>query len=568
MAVKAQFIAGQWLPGSGATMSKLAPEDQSLLWQAASAGADDVQAACAAARAAFYPWSHRPLAERIDVVQRFAALLETHKEALATLISRETSKPLWETRTEVQAMIGKAAISIEAYHQRTGFHESTLPDGKALLRHKPHGVMAVFGPYNFPGHLPNGHIIPALIAGNTIVFKPSELTPATAEMTVQLWQQAGIPDGAINLLQGGKATGQALLENRDIDGVLFTGSAAAGFHFHRYFGGQPEKMLALEMGGNNALIVADVADIDAALHVIIQSAFISAGQRCTCARRLIVPRGEQGDALLQRLVEASAVILRGFIADGESGVVVRRADQAIKVCFKTRHMSSQDPLSEWQARRYRRRKRQRIADQRGHRPGTVIGGIPRCRAMVTGGAHPAKRRFTRCAGQRLVPVDDPGSRLVRQLIKLRRIAGDQPDGQAIAGLIGEANRLREAVVTDNRQQRAKVLFIRHLNAGDVDDPRGQHRGARVRLAHAQQHLAAEPLQFLLRRQHVLRSVERDHPAHKRRRLIIPLAGADLRAGLYQPLQQRIPLLAARHDQPARAGAALPGRDKRRLDNHM
>ncbi|SBH79827.1 succinylglutamate-semialdehyde dehydrogenase [Klebsiella pneumoniae] len=281
MAVKAQFIAGQWLPGSGATMSKLAPEDQSLLWQAASAGADDVQAACAAARAAFYPWSHRPLAERIDVVQRFAALLETHKEALATLISRETSKPLWETRTEVQAMIGKAAISIEAYHQRTGFHESTLPDGKALLRHKPHGVMAVFGPYNFPGHLPNGHIIPALIAGNTIVFKPSELTPATAEMTVQLWQQAGIPDGAINLLQGGKATGQ------------------------------PEKMLALEMGGNNALIVADVADIDAALHVIIQSAFISAGQRCTCARRLIVPRGEQGDALLQRLVEASAQIRAG-----------------------------------------------------------------------------------------------------------------------------------------------------------------------------------------------------------------------------------------------------------------
>ncbi len=263
-------------------------------------GADDVQAACAAARAAFYPWSHRPLAERIAVVERFAALLETHKEALATLISRETSKPLWETRTEVQAMIGKAAISIEAYHQRTGFHESTLPDGKAQLRHKPHGVMAVFGPYNFPGHLPNGHIIPALIAGNTIVFKPSELTPATAEMTVQLWQQAGVPDGVINLLQGGKATGQALLENRDIDGVLFTGSAAAGFHFHRYFGGQPEKMLALEMGGNNALIVADVADVDAALNVIIQSAFISAGQRCTCARRLIVPRGEQGDALLQR----------------------------------------------------------------------------------------------------------------------------------------------------------------------------------------------------------------------------------------------------------------------------
>jgi succinylglutamic semialdehyde dehydrogenase len=311
MAINAQLIAGQWQQGSGATLTKLAPEDQSVLWQAASAGAAEVQAACAAARGAFYAWSHRPLAERIACVQRFAALLEAQKEALATLISRETSKPLWETRTEVQAMIGKAGISIEAYSERTGQRETAMPDGKALLRHKPHGVMAVFGPYNFPGHLPNGHIIPALIAGNTVVFKPSELTPATAELTVKLWLQAGIPDGVINLIQGGKETGQALLENRDIDGVLFTGSASTGFHFHRYLSGQPEKMLALEMGGNNALIVADVTDSDAALNVIIQSAFISAGQRCTCARRLLVKRGAEGDALLQRLVEASARIRSG-----------------------------------------------------------------------------------------------------------------------------------------------------------------------------------------------------------------------------------------------------------------
>ncbi len=144
MAVKAQFIAGQWLPqrrndeqtGPGGSVAAVAGGQR---------GADDVQRPAPRARGVL-SWSHRPLAERIDVVQRFAALLETHKEALATLISRETSKPLWETRTEVQAMIGKAAISIEAYHQRTGFHESTLPDGKALLRHKPHGVMAVFGP--------------------------------------------------------------------------------------------------------------------------------------------------------------------------------------------------------------------------------------------------------------------------------------------------------------------------------------------------------------------------------------------------------------------------------------
>ncbi|WP_407575904.1 succinylglutamate-semialdehyde dehydrogenase [Raoultella terrigena] len=333
MAINAHFIAGQWLQGSGAPLTKLAPENQAPLWQAASAGAAEVQAACAAARGAFYAWSHLALAERIACVQRFAALLDAHKEALAEMISRETSKPLWETRTEVQAMIGKAAISIDAYAERTGDRESAMPDGKALLRHRPHGVMAVFGPYNFPGHLPNGHIIPALIAGNTVVFKPSELTPATAELTVQLWQQAGIPAGVINLIQGGKETGQALLENRDIDGVLFTGSASVGTHFHRYLGGQPEKMLALEMGGNNALIVADAADIDAALHVIIQSAFISAGQRCTCARRLLVRHGEQGDALLQRLVAASASIRAGrWDAEPQpfmGGVISLQAAQAM-----------------------------------------------------------------------------------------------------------------------------------------------------------------------------------------------------------------------------------------------
>nr|VUD29669.1 succinylglutamic semialdehyde dehydrogenase [Raoultella sp. NCTC 9187] len=149
-------------------------------------------------------------------MQRFAALLDAHKEAAGgDDFSRNQQAACGETRTEVQAMIGKAAISIDAYAERTGDRESAMPDGKALLRHRPHGVMAVFGPYNFPGHLPNGHIIPALIAGNTVVFKPSELTPATAELTVQLWQQAGIPAGVINLIQGGKETGQALLENRD-----------------------------------------------------------------------------------------------------------------------------------------------------------------------------------------------------------------------------------------------------------------------------------------------------------------------------------------------------------------
>ncbi|MDC9580651.1 succinylglutamate-semialdehyde dehydrogenase [Xenorhabdus sp. PR6a] len=306
---QANYIGGAWVAGQGLPVVKYSPVDQRVLWQANGASADQVGAACQSARQAFPAWSRLAVEKRIAIIQTFAGLLAQEKEKMAQVISEETSKPLWETRTEVQSMIGKIAISLEAWAQRTGYSETPMPDGKAILQHRPHGVMAVFGPYNFPGHLPNGHIVPALIAGNTLVFKPSELTPITAEKTVALWIKAGLPAGVLNLLQGSKETGGALLDSREIDGVLFTGSAATGFHFHRVLAGQPEKMLALEMGGNNALIVDDYDDIDAAVYTIIQSAFISAGQRCTCARRLLVKQGERGDALIQRLLEASAQIV-------------------------------------------------------------------------------------------------------------------------------------------------------------------------------------------------------------------------------------------------------------------
>ncbi len=207
-------------------------------------------------------------------------------------------------------MINKVAISVKAYHVRTGEQHSDLPDGAATLRHRPHGVLAVFGPYNFPGHLPNGHIVPALLAGNTVVFKPSELTPRSGEAVVKLWQQAGLPAGVLNLVQGGRETGEALSGQADIDGLLFTGSSTTGFHLHRQLAGQPQKILALEMGGNNPLIVDDPRDVDAAVHLTIQSAFITAGQRCTCARRLLVRRGEAGDAFLSRLVTVSQRLIR------------------------------------------------------------------------------------------------------------------------------------------------------------------------------------------------------------------------------------------------------------------
>ncbi|BBT17964.1 N-succinylglutamate 5-semialdehyde dehydrogenase [Metapseudomonas otitidis] len=305
------YIAGAWQAGQGEAFDSLNPVTQASVWSGQGASAEQVAAAVAAARAAFPAWARLSLDARIAVLEHFAATLKTRADELARCIGEETGKPLWESATEVTSMVNKVAISIQSYRERTGEKSGPLADATAVLRHKPHGVVAVFGPYNFPGHLPNGHIVPALLAGNAVVFKPSELTPKVAELTVQCWIEAGLPAGVLNLVQGGRETGVALAGNPGIDGLFFTGSSRTGNLLHQQFAGRPDKILALEMGGNNPLVVDEVADVDAAVYTIIQSAFISAGQRCTCARRLLVPVGAWGDALLARLVAVAASIQVG-----------------------------------------------------------------------------------------------------------------------------------------------------------------------------------------------------------------------------------------------------------------
>lgn len=310
-----QLINGSWQAGLGHDVSSLNPAKNEVIWQGKSASAEQVNQAVLSARKAFAAWSTTSLDDRIALATRFAEVLAENKEQLATTIALETGKPLWETRTEVGAMIGKIAISVKAHNERTGTVENPMPDAKAFIRHKPHGVVAVFGPYNFPGHLPNGHIVPALIAGNTIIFKPSELTPMVAELTLKLWQQAGLPEGVINLVQGEVETGKALASHPQIDGLFFTGSSTTGKLLHQQYSGQPGKILALEMGGNNPLIIKDVSDIDAVVHDIIQSAFITTGQRCTCARRLFIETGEKGDAILAKLIASTAALKIGYFDD-------------------------------------------------------------------------------------------------------------------------------------------------------------------------------------------------------------------------------------------------------------
>src|SRR5215210_4795658 len=270
----------------------------------------DPAAEVAAARAAWVEWAAHSLAYRSEAVRRFANVVRKRESEFATLIARETGKPLWEARTEVAAVINKVQISIDAYSERTPQRKLEAALGnKIAVRHKPHGVLAVLGPYNFPAHLPNGHIVPALIAGNAVVFKPSEKTPATGELLVSCFHEAGVPEGVLRLLVGGPDEGRALAAEPGIDGLLFTGSVRAGLAIHRQFAELPNKILALELGGNNPLVVWNAKDIEAAATIAVQSAYLSAGQRCTAARRLIVEDGKEAKlvAAISKLIDRLVV---------------------------------------------------------------------------------------------------------------------------------------------------------------------------------------------------------------------------------------------------------------------
>lgn len=294
------FIDGEWRAGRAGPFTSHDPATGADVWTGRAADAQDVADAVSAARAAFPAWSRTPLKDRRAIVRAFKAEVERRKGELVEIIARETGKTRWECEGEAGAVAAKIDISVIAQDERAGEKDGPQPFGRSVLRHKGHGVMAVFGPYNFPAHLPNGHIVPALLAGDTVVFKPSEITPAVGAFLVECWAAAGAPKGVVNLVQGARETGAALLDAR-IDGVLFTGSVDTGVMIHRKFAGRPDVILALEMGGNNPLVVWDAEDADAAALVALHSAYITTGQRCSCARRLMVPEGAAGDALVNAL---------------------------------------------------------------------------------------------------------------------------------------------------------------------------------------------------------------------------------------------------------------------------
>jgi succinylglutamic semialdehyde dehydrogenase len=301
------FIGGQWIRGQGKPFSSTNPATGELVLQTRNADSSEVAAAFDAARAAFQNWAESSPEHRFQVARQFASIVDTRRQELVTAISRETGKPLWESNQEVDTVVKKVDLSIAAYAERTGYHEKPAGQARSVLSHAPHGIVAVLGPFNFPAHLPNGHIVPALIAGNCAVFKPSELAPLTGALMADCWQEAGLPAGGLSLVQGDRSTAESILEHPQVAGVFFTGSAAAGVAVHQLFATRPEVILALEMGGNNPMVVLNTNSAAAAARTVAVSAFISAGQRCTCTRRLIVV----GQEILPELVRVTETIRVG-----------------------------------------------------------------------------------------------------------------------------------------------------------------------------------------------------------------------------------------------------------------
>jgi succinylglutamic semialdehyde dehydrogenase len=306
------YVAGAFRTHGDAADGELcirSPADLSDITARHEYARSSLEAALSAARAAFPAWRRTPIEQRAELLRRYQQRLREHARALCELIAREVGKPLWEAKTEVDSMISKVDVMLGEARPLTD--DRNLPDLPGEIRHRPLGVIAVIGPFNFPGHLPNGQIIPALLLGNCVVHKPSEKTPSVATWIARCFHEAGFPPGVFNLVQGPGEFGAVLAEHPEVDGVMFTGSASVGRRIVASQAQSLHRLIALELGGKNASIALDDCDLERAARAIAFSAYVSAGQRCTATSRLIVTPGV-AKALIARLAEIARGMRVGY----------------------------------------------------------------------------------------------------------------------------------------------------------------------------------------------------------------------------------------------------------------
>ncbi len=294
--------------------SSISPIDDQSLWTGSASSKSQIDRVMHRADEAGRNWRQRTLPERIEVVRRYRQYLADHQDPIADLISREVGKLSWDARAEVAAAIGKVDLSINAILGRRD--EQRIQDDSIahVIRYRPLGVALVLGPFNFPLHLPGGQIIPALLAGNAVVFKPSDQATAVGQWITESWQTVGLPGGLLQMITGGVQTAVDAIDSPFVAGVFLTGSRAAGQAIHRQLAGRPDVLLALELGGNNPVVITDV-DAATAARIVSFSAFISAGQRCTCARRAIFVQGEHTQRQIDALVGQTSSLRVGLPGD-------------------------------------------------------------------------------------------------------------------------------------------------------------------------------------------------------------------------------------------------------------
>lgn len=340
------LVAGSWVSldqpraGSAAITSRSPHRTAHVVWSG-HAPVSHAHDAIAAARAAQPAWAALGFDARAAVLKTFAGLAKKAEPALAALLTQEVGKVSWDAAAEASLLASKVDVTLDA--STTGSLRRVSPFDVAInatrsgrCDFRPHGVMAVIGPFNFPMHLPNGHIVPALLMGNTVVFKPSDKAPACGQALAALFDSAlkqhNAPPGALNLVHGGVDVAKALVSHDDLDGVLFTGSWPVGRAIMHANLDRPGRVLALELGGNNAAIVMPDAHLKQAVIECVRSAFVGTGQRCTCTRRVIVHR-----AIADRFVPALCKLASSIIVGDPSAphpvfmgpIIDARARQAV-----------------------------------------------------------------------------------------------------------------------------------------------------------------------------------------------------------------------------------------------
>lgn len=309
-------------------LQSVSPVSGDVIWTGRASTEAEIKTVMLQATSAHPDWSSTDLVDRIEIVRRYGQYLREHHGAFSNSLTREVGKLKWDADAEVNAAIAKVELSIQALQERRselllGESEQTDPiDGSAFsvirrIRHQPLGVVLVLGPFNFPLHLPGGQIIPSLLAGNTVVFKPSDQAIRVGEEMMQAWTWAGLPEGVLQMIPGGVETAMSAIDSPCLSGVFLTGSREAGRAIHRQLAGRFQVVLALELGGNNPIVVANDASEDDVASIVSFSAFVSSGQRCTCARRAVFVDGSTTDGQLDALLRRTEAFTVGM-PDGKA----------------------------------------------------------------------------------------------------------------------------------------------------------------------------------------------------------------------------------------------------------